>query len=115
MTSAFDRIKADPQLAAARKKLSAHEIMTIIRHVWAADEARGMTETTIYVNGHPHRWEAAKISHENICWLCGEPDYASVTWRATIRGGTISGITTKGREIAVYPDMRIDCVVTGNG
>lgn len=114
MTSAFDRIMADPQLAMARKKLSAHEIMTMIRHVWAADEARENRETTIYINGTPHRWEAATISHENICWLCSQPVYASVTWKAQIRGASINGMTTAGREIAAYPDMRIDCVVTGN-
>ena len=112
--SAWDRILADPELKHARSKLSMHEIQTIIRHVWAAEEETAGVPYRISVNGTEHAWEPRAISHEDICRLAGEPVHASVTWSHRLRGRSRSGMTIPGRVISVFDGMSIDCVVTGN-
>lgn len=111
--SAFDRIMADPQLAAARKKLSAHEIMTIIRHVWATEEA-STDVMDITINGVRFTWTEPTISHAQICELADQPIHASGTYSYRVHGGRLSGVTYKGKSVAVYPDMEISAVVTGS-
>jgi hypothetical protein len=111
--SAFDRIMADPKLAVVRRKLSADDIYTIIRHVWAADtETEGDTE--IIINGDKVPWTKPTISHEEICELANQPTYASVAYSYKVRQGTLSGVTFKDKVVSVYPGMKFDCVVTGN-
>lgn len=112
--SAWDRIAADPQLARARQKLSAHEIQTIIRHVWAAEEEASGQPYRVNINGTAYEWGKPSIGHEDICRLAGEPVHASVTWSHKLRGRTISGMTSPGRVISAFDGMKIDCVVTGN-
>ena len=110
--SAFDRIMADPQLAAARKKLSAHEIMTIIRHVWAAEEPT-TAGLKIVVNGVRFAWAEPTISHEQICELADQPVHASATYSYRVHEAKLSGATFKGKSVSVFPDMEFTAVATG--
>lgn len=111
--SAWDRIMADPELKRARQKLSMHEIMTMIRHVWAAEEVTGET-VKIYINGERFNWGSPVITHEEVCDLVGQPSHASVTYSYKVREGKLSGLTFSGKSVSVYPRMEFDCVVTGD-
>lgn len=68
------------------------------------------------INGERHVWQGETISHEEICALAKQPEYASVTysWREKGTDNHRSGITSKGRAITVDDGMHIDCVVTGS-
>lgn len=113
--SAWDRIFADPKLSSARRKLSADEIMTIIRHVWAAEQETPGEPYRINLNGKEWPWGRPAITHEEICELADQPAYASVTWSFGAKGrGSISGMTFPGGSVSVFDGMNIDCVVTGN-
>ena len=112
--SAWDRIFSDPCLERARHRLSADEVMTIIRHVWAAEET-GDKPLKITVNGTEVEWSDLTISHEQICALAKQPPHASATYSYRVHGGNgLSGVTFAGRTISVFPGMEIDCVATGN-
>lgn len=111
MSAAFDRIMADPHLARARRKLSADEIMTIIRHVWAAT---GNDTCMIGVNGKRVEWPKLTISHSEICEIADQPVHASVTYSYRVNGQTLSGMTFGDKSVSVFPNMQFDCVVTGN-
>lgn len=70
----------------------------------------------ITINGAEHEWPHDDLlTHERICELAGEPDYASVTYSTPRKGDSQrSGMTFKGESIKSDDGMRIDCVVTGN-
>lgn len=71
---------------------------------------------TITVNGVAHEWpHEDQLSHENICEMAGQPDYASVIYRGPRIGDSQrSGITCKGESIKSDDGLIIDCVVTGS-
>lgn len=69
----------------------------------------------IIINGKPHDHDEGAITHEQICELAGEPEYASVTYRGPSQGDNQrSGTTYKGKIVAVDDGMIFNCVVTGN-
>ena len=71
----------------------------------------------IVVNGREHELEEGEttISHERICEIAKQPEYASVaySWRGD-GDMSRSGSTYKGKSVEVAEGMRIDCIVTGN-
>jgi len=55
------------------------------------------------------------LTHEKICELAGQPDYASVTYSVKLAGdASRSGMTYKGKSIKTAKGMVINCVVTGS-
>ena len=70
----------------------------------------------ITINGVDIEWvHADPLSHEKICELAGQPEYASVAY--SWKGGgdySRSGTTYKGKSIKTETGMRISCVVTGS-
>lgn len=69
----------------------------------------------VTINGRPHEVEGLALSHEDICALAGQPDFASVTYSGPRHGDSQrSGITHRGRSVDVEEGMRFTCVVTGS-
>jgi hypothetical protein len=70
----------------------------------------------ITINGAAVGWvHGDLLTHEKICELAGQPDYASVAYSWHGDGDSSrSGTTYKGKSIKTETGMHISCVVTGS-
>ena len=70
---------------------------------------------TVNINGMEFEWGSDEITHEQICMLAQQPEWASVVYSGPKTGDSRrSGITSKGQTLKLEDGMRIDAIVTGN-
>lgn len=70
----------------------------------------------ITINGDAVDWvHDDPLTYEEICRLADQPEYASATYHARLKGdASRSGILSKGQSVRTDDGMRISCLVTGN-